>query len=145
MIQLPIKSKKAWLAIIAFTLTYYTVYSQSGIIQGRLTFANNNVAKGYKVIIVPKNKSNEELTSSLYFYGDDAAQLNSMNARVAFTMNDGKYYFKSIPAGRYILKVCTLNGFRYDFIVPGNNYAVLNIKDLPATYSRERIYQVMKR
>lgn len=126
-------------------MIYTTAYSQSGVIQGRLTFTNNNVAKGYKVIIVPKNKPNEDLTSSMYFYGDDAAQLNSMNARVAFTMNDGKYYFKSVPAGRYILKVCALNGFRYDFIVPGNNYTVLNIKDLPATYSRERIYQVMKR
>jgi hypothetical protein len=104
------------------------------LVQGKLTFRNGNVAKGYKIIVVPKTKSNDNITNSLYFYGDDKGQLQQMKALIAFTNDEGKYYFKSLAAGEYILKVCTINGFKYKFRIKDGNYTVLNIKNLPATY-----------
>lgn len=114
-------------------LTTGLLYSQ-GVLQGKLIFSNANVAKGYQVVIVPNTPANEQITNNQKFVGDNSQQLKQMNAQVAFTTNEGIYYFKGLPAGKYILKVCILNGYKYNFVINDNNYKLMAIKDLPATY-----------
>jgi hypothetical protein len=109
------------------------VYSQ-GVLKGKLIFNRNAaVAKGHQVIIVPSSKDNEQITSDGNFYGNNAQQLQKMGAQTAFTNNEGIYYFKGLPAGRYILKVCIPKGYKYNFVINDNTYTIMDIKDLPAT------------
>lgn len=110
------------------------LYSQ-GVLQGKLTFgARANAAKGYQVAIMPTTPASEQTISNPNFTGNTPSQLKQLNALVAFTNNDGMYYFRGLPAGRYLLKVCTANGYKYNFVIDNSNYKLMTIKDLPAVY-----------
>jgi hypothetical protein len=105
-------------------------YANAQVIQGRLTFATGERAKGYKVIVVPHSEENDRTTARRDFTGSDVSQLRKMKAKTEFTNSEGMYYFKKLPAGRYILKVCSKNGTQYKFRINQDNYEMMRIKDL---------------
>jgi hypothetical protein len=114
-------------------------YCGAQTIKGRLSFKGNDLAKGLKVILVPRTTDNERITGNNFFLADDQNLLEKMHAVVSYTNNDGYYFFSKIRAGRYILKVCCAYGMVYKFTVP-NSYQVLVIKNLPASYNNQRFY-----
>ena len=107
---------------------------QGQVLKGKLVFGSTP-AKGIKVILVERTKSNEKITGNLFFYGDNLSQLKSMNAVVAITNNEGWYYFNKIRTGRYILKVCESYGTVYKFTVTEDKYEFKLIPELHATYN----------
>ena len=109
-------------------------FCNAQVIQGRLVFRSGDRAKGYKLIVVSQTTENERITRSLHFSGNNTEQLRAMNARVEFSNSEGVYYFKGLSTGRYILKVCTINGMSYKFRLNTGSYALMKIKDLPPKY-----------
>ena len=132
-----IKTVLISLLITVCVIDSHYVYGQT--IKGRLTFKGNDLAKGVKVLLVPRTGENEKIVSNNFFYGDDPNQLEKMHAGVTYSNSDGYYYFSKIKTGRYILKVCCSYGMVYKFSVP-LAYQVLLIKNLPASYNNQKFY-----
>jgi hypothetical protein len=117
--------------LLIASLVLFSYAGDAQTIKGKLTFGGPNVAKGQKVILVPRNPRNEEIVSSMSFYGDNHSQLQAMQAVITYTNNEGYYYFNDVRPGSYILKVCCSRGTVYKFTVP-STYQVLAIRDLSA-------------
>ncbi|MEO8403493.1 MAG: hypothetical protein ABI480_02820 [Chitinophagaceae bacterium] len=136
-----INNRRKVVGAITVLLIMLLVNSQLNgqMIKGRLTSWHKtdtgNLVKGLKVIIVPRTPTNEKIVDNNFFWGDDQQQLNNMKAMVAFTDEEGYYYFSGVTTGRYILKVCYAYGMMYKFKIPDSNYKAMLIKNLPATYN----------
>lgn len=63
---------------------------------------------------------------------DCQASLSSLKYKWTITNAEGYYFFKDVPAGKYIVKVCGARGNFYKFTITTNNYRYLFIPDLAA-------------
>jgi len=118
---------KSVLGLITALIIGQIAYGQT--IKGRLMYGSHGLAKGVKVILVPRTPDTENITASSSFVGADLHQLDRMHAVISYTNNDGRYYFSNVHQGRYILKVCYRSGTVYKFTVP-STYQILQIRDL---------------
>jgi len=122
------KIKIKWvLALTTACIIGQATYGQT--IKGKLMYGSHGLAKGMKVIIVPRTTESEGITASSSFVGADPRELDRMHALVSYTNNDGRYYFSNVHPGRYILKVCYRYGTVYKFTAP-SSYQILQIRDL---------------
>lgn len=61
-----------------------------------------------------------------------SSSLNSLKHTWTITNTEGYYFFKDVPAGQYVIKVCETDGNFYRFKISTNNYRYQMIPDLAA-------------
>lgn len=145
--------------ITCLFITLSCLLQAQGTVKGKLYFrqrANNPQqvaakgsttliypAGGIRVILIDRNNraSQAALRSVERPHFDCDASLNGSNAQTTYTNSEGVYYFRRVPQGKYVLRVCTHSGTYHYFIINRSSTYYL-VSDLEATrIRREDVYR----